>query len=392
MKATRNGWTPARLLGILAATILAVQQVLMPAAPASAQGINPRDLAITDDEAGKQATRALDQEGSDARSSWVRLQWERDKEGADTLTGPWTVHSSVWVTQDFTTAREIFKEQAAKNKDFPEAYYARGGTFALSLPGVGTESSGLSACVDCNVKDDINYHHRAVIRWGVVVQVIYLYGLEKVTPQSLVNWYAAQLQARIPEAALNAPEKVGGPITTERPPAPADARLVTAPPKELTLRIDEVGKRAEVVRQKDGKDARGNWYEVRYERGGSGSRFYEGPVTIYSYAHVAKDEENAKQVYQDQIKLNEKFPEADKRIGDKFELKGDPVGDESQGLSACERSCNFDGDILGHKRLVFRTYNVVSVIYLYGQFMEEGLTDFHPVFFSQIVNKRVTGE
>ena len=32
-----------------------------------AQDISPRDLAITDDEAGKQATRSLDEEGSDGR-------------------------------------------------------------------------------------------------------------------------------------------------------------------------------------------------------------------------------------------------------------------------------------------------------------------------------------
>jgi hypothetical protein len=393
MTVSQRGWTPAQLFGVLAAGILVLQTLLVPAATVSAQGINPRDLALTDDEAGKQATRALDQEGSDARAAWVQLQWERNQEGPDALTGPWTVHSSVWVAQDFVTAREIFKEQAGKNKDFPEAYFARGGTFALTLPGVGNESSGLSACLDCNAKDDIYLHHRAVVRWGVVVHVVYLYGLDKVTQQDLMNWYVAQLRMRIPEAALNAPERVGGPITTEQQAAPADPRLVTAPPKELTLRIDEVGKRAEVARQKDGKDARGNWYEVRYERGGSGSRFYEGPVTLYSYAHVAKDEESAKQVFQEQIKRNDTFPEADKRIGNKFELKGgDGVGDESRGLSACERSCNLDGDIYLHKRLVFRTYNVVSVVYLYGLAAEEGLTDFHPVFFSEIVNKRVTGE
>ena len=323
----------------------------------------------------------------------MRLQWERNKEGPDALTGPWTIHSTVYVTQDFSTARAIFKEQTAKNKDFPEAYYARGGTFPLPLPGVGNESSGLSACLDCNAKDEIYFHHRAVIRWGVVVHVVYLYGLDRVTQQDLLRWYVKQLEARIPDAALNAPEKVGGPITNESAPPPADARLVTADPKEITLRVDEVGKRAEIARQKDGKDARGAWYEVRFERGGTGSRFYEGPVTIYSYVHVAKDEESAKQSYQDQIKLNEKMPEAGNLgVGARFELKGDAVGDESQGLSACEKSCNVDGELFVHKRLVTRTYNVVSVVYLYGLAVDEGLTDFHPVFFSQLVVKRANGE
>ena len=393
MKPSRRASKLTRLPAVLAAVLLALQLLQAPAPPASAQGIDPRYLAVTDDEAGKQATRTVDQEGSDDRAAWVRLQWERNTEGPDALTGPWTVHSSVWVAQDFTTARAIFKEQADKNKSFPEAYFARGGTFPLPLTGVGTESSGLSACVDCNIKDDIFLHHRAVARSGVVVHVLYLYGPDKIVPQDLLRWYLAQIQARIPEAALNAPERVGGPITNEAPPAPADPRLVTADPKDIALRVDEVGKRAELKRQKDGKDARGNWYEVRYERGGTGSRFYEGPVTIYSYVHVARDEESAKAVFTDQTKLNEKLPEADERIGDKFELLGgDGIGDESQGRSACERGCNLDGEIFVHKRLVARTYNVVSVVYLYGLSVDEGNTDGAAVFLSEVVVKRAKGE
>jgi hypothetical protein len=382
-----------RLPVLLATALLALQLVLMPARAVVADSIDPRNLAVTDDEAGKQATRTLNEEGSDNRAAWVRLQWERNTEGPDALTGPWTVHSSVWVAQDFVTARAIFKEQADKNKSFPEAYFARGGTFALPLPGVGTESAGLSACLDCNAKDEIFLHHRAVVRWGVVVHVLYLYGPDKVAPADLLRWYLSQLGARIPEAALNAPERVGGPITNEAPPAAADPRLVTANPKDIALRVEEVGKRAELKRQKDGKDARGAWYEARYERGGTGSRFYEGPVTIYSYVHVSKDEESAKGVFQDQIKLNDKFPEATERIGDKFELKGgDGIGDESQGRSACERACNVDGELYVHKRLVTRTYNVVSVVYLYGLSVDEGLTDWHAINFSETVVRRAIGE
>jgi hypothetical protein len=394
MQPSRRAARLVRLPVGLAAIVLALQLVLAPAPSVSADGIEPRALAVTDDEAGKQATRTIDQEGRDDRAAWVRLQWERNIEGPDALTGPWTVHSSVWVAQDFATAREIFKEQADKNKSFPEAFYARGGTFPLPLPGVGTESSGLSACVDCNVKDEIFLHHRGVARWGVVVHALYLYGPDRIVPQDLLKWYLAQLQARIPEAALNAPERVGGPITNEAPPPPADPRLVTANPKEIALRVDEVGKRAELKRQKDGKDARGSWYEVRYERGGTGSRFYEGPVTIYSYVHVGKDEASAKDVFQDQVTLNEKFPEAGGvGVGDRFELRGSGgVGDESQGISACERRCNMDGEIFVHKRQVTRTYNVVSVVYTYGLSVDEGNTDWHALHFSEVVVKRANGE
>jgi hypothetical protein len=377
--------------------VLASALIMPPLAALSpralADDINPRDLAITDDEAGKSATRTIDQEGSDARSKWVHLQWERNQENADALTGPWTVHSTVYVTQDFESSRAIFKEQSDKNKDFPEAYYKHGGTFKLDLPGVGTQSSGLSACFDCDVKDEINYHHRAVVRWGTVVEVVYLYGVDKVNPQDLMRWYLQQLGGRIPESALTAPEKAGGAPTTEGQPAPADARMVTADPKEIVLRVDEVGKRAEDKAHKDGKDDRGNWYQVRYERSGTGSRFYEGPVTIYSYVFVAKDVDSAKAVYQEQVALNGKLPEAlDKSVGDRFELKGgDGVGDESQGISACEKKCNQDGDIYVHKRLVFRNYNAVSVVYTYGLSVDEGNTDQSAIDFSQIVNKRIAG-
>lgn len=384
----------ARLPAVLTAVVLALQLLVAPAPVVRAQDIDPRYLAVTDDEAGKQATRTIDQQGQDDRAAWVKLQWERNIENADSLTGPWTVHSSVWVARDFSTARAIFKEQADKNKNFPEAFFARGGTFPLPLPGVGTQSSGLSACFDCNVKDEIFLHHRAVVRWGIVVHVLYLYGPDLHVPADLLRWYLSQLQARIPESALNAPEVVGGPITNEAAPPPADANLVTAPPKEIALRVEEVGKRAELKRQKDGKDARGSWYEVRYERGGTGSRFYEGPVTIYNYVHVSKDEEGAKGVFQDQIKLNTKFPEAAGiGVGPPFELVGGgSVGDESEGKSACVKTCAGDGDIFVHRRQVARSYNVVSVVYTYGQLVDEGNTDEAAVFLSQTVVKRARGE
>ena len=384
----------ARLPAVFATAMLILQVLVVPAQTVRAQDIDPAYLAVTDEEAGKQATRSISEQGSDDKASWVRRQWERNTENQDSLTGPWTVHSSVWVARDFTTARAIYKEQADKNKNFPEAFFARGGTFPLPLPGVGTQSSGLSACYDCNIKDEIFLHHRAVVRWGIVVHVLYLYGPDLHVPADLLRWYLSELGARIPESALNAPEVVGGPITNEAAPPPADANLVTAPPKEIALRVEEVGKRAELKRQKDGKDARGNWYEVRYERGGTGSRFYEGPVTIYSYVHVAKDEEGAKGVFQDQIKLNVKFPEASGvGVGPPFELVGGGgVGDESEVKSACVKTCTGDGDIFVHRRLVARSYNVVSVVYTYGQLVDEGNTDQAAVFLSQVVVKRAKGE
>jgi hypothetical protein len=107
---------------------------------------------------------------------------------------------------------------------------------------------------------------------------------------------------------------------------------------------------------------------------------------------VANDVDSAKQVFQEQVKLNDKIPEAaDRKVGDKFELKGaDGIGDESAGISACEGGCNKDGDVYVHKRLVFRSYNAVSVVYTYGLSVDEGNTDQSAITFAQIVLKRLT--
>jgi hypothetical protein len=45
--------------------------------------------------------------------------------------------------------------------------------------------------------------------------------------------------------------------------------------------------------------------------------------------------------------------------------------------------------------MVARSYNMVSVIYLYGQLVDEGHegnTDWHAIYFSELVVKRARGE
>ena len=62
MQPARHASNLARLPAVLTAAVLVIQLLLAPTPPVSAEGINPRDLAITDDEAGNQATRPIDQE------------------------------------------------------------------------------------------------------------------------------------------------------------------------------------------------------------------------------------------------------------------------------------------------------------------------------------------
>ena len=64
MKPSRSTSNLTRLPAILATLLLTLQLVLVPTRSVAAQGIDPRYLAVSDDEAGKQATRTINEDGS----------------------------------------------------------------------------------------------------------------------------------------------------------------------------------------------------------------------------------------------------------------------------------------------------------------------------------------
>ena len=131
---------------------------------------------------------------------------------------------------------------------------------------------------------------------------------------------------------------------------------------------------------------------MRYERPRTYAGYRAGPVTVFSQVFVARDRAAADQIYQDQTKKNEEFPEAKEKVGGRFELKeSNEIGDESRGLSACNTSCNSDKEIYLHKRLVARIENVVSVVYIWGLANEEGVTDAGARYFASLVAARVRG-
>jgi hypothetical protein len=383
-------------MAVVTAAVLAIQILLVSIPPVRAADFVPRDIAITDDEAGRQAARTIDKDGEDDRSVWVQLRWERDQESPDATTGPATVENVVWVAKDLASARAIYQEQAKLNQDFPEAFYGRTGSFPFPISKIGDEVSGLSACLDCNAKEELRLHHRVTFRRGVVVSTLYLYGAAATTPQSLVTWFATQAVSRVPDSATNAPERAGGsPVASAAPAegaaqaAPPQSTLVIAEPKDLAIKIGEAGKGAKMKRDKDGSDARASWYDVRFEREGTGGRFYQGPVSVQNAVFVARDVESARAIYLEQVALNDQIPEAERRVGQKFELKdASEIGDEGAGVSACERSCNAGGEIYVHKRLVSRVANVVSVVYLWGLSHEDGTSDWHARYFGDLVMGR----
>jgi hypothetical protein len=158
----------------VAAAVLAIQIVPVSIPPARAADFAPREIVITDDEAGRQAARAIDKDGEDDRSVWAQLRWERDQESADATTGPATIENVVWVAKDLASARAIYREQAKLNQDFPEAFYGRKGSFPFTKTKIGDEVSGASACLDCNAKEELRLHHRVTFRRGAVVSILYL--------------------------------------------------------------------------------------------------------------------------------------------------------------------------------------------------------------------------
>jgi hypothetical protein len=186
---------------------------------------------------------------------------------------------------------------------------------------------------------------------------------------------------RTPTAA---PTSTRGAPTTPptRTPTPTATRIprpsVKGDPKDLVIKEDDAGKNAEQELAKAGYDAKSVWYEVRYEKKETFANFRSGPTQIYQKAILAVDTDTARKIYDEQVKLNTKFPEATKRTGDQFEWdpkEGDEdVGDEAVGFGACERSCDTGGEIYIHRRVVFIINDLVGVTYTYGLDNPEGNT------------------
>jgi hypothetical protein len=186
---------PLALVVALAAALLAVAPLAAPAA--LAQDRNPADIATTMDEAGKDILSFVEEEGSDDYGRWVQRRWERDRDNEDARVGPVLTFNKVWVAKDVPAAEALFKEQAGKLREFPEAVDPARGPFAWDIQPLGDQTAALSACVDCNDKGGLELHHRVVVRKGNVVGVMYIFGDEKVATQDLMLFFAGKLAERM---------------------------------------------------------------------------------------------------------------------------------------------------------------------------------------------------
>jgi len=344
---------------------------------------DPRGIALTDEEAGDSAVRLIDEEYTDARGRYLHLRWERDRDNEDVRTGPIVVDNRVWVATSVGTAQAIFDQEAGRQAEFPEAFDPRNGPFEFAIRPLGDQVVALSACDDCNTRGGLNLHHRIVTRQGNVVSVVYTYGRESIATQGLATWFAARVADRfLLVAATRAPDAGAAPSEPL-------STLIQRAPQELVVTLGEVGEHAELVQQIEMSDGRARSYQVRYERPQTFDTFRSGPATVFNRVLVARDLITARQLFSEQVALNDDFPEARVGVGDPFALDEGPVGDEAQGLAACVGSCNSDEEIFVHKRLVSRVDNVVSVVYLWGLSDPEGTTAWRARYFSALVEGRV---
>jgi hypothetical protein len=152
-----------------------------PTGPVLFQG-TALDLVFKLTDAGKEATMYDSDDGSDARGTWARRRYERrdDSGSADTL-GPRVIDHTVHVTKTVDQAKQLFKDESAKNDKFPEqlARDQRKGFFKFDIKNMVEQTAAVSACNDCGGKDQLMLHHRIVQQRENKVSVLYLYGRDK---------------------------------------------------------------------------------------------------------------------------------------------------------------------------------------------------------------------
>jgi hypothetical protein len=183
-------------------------------------------------------------------------------------------------------------------------------------------------------------------------------------------------------------------------PAPSPTKAPSAPPsgdpKRFLPTEAEAGKGAneESKQSKNGSDSRMVWASNRIERERTNANLNSGPVTIAAKAIIAADVETARKILEEEAKLNDKFPEANDKVGGLFEfnIEGDQdVGEDAAGRSACvAKGCDAkEDDNQIHRRMVFRVDRYVGVVYTFGLSAPEGNTQAYSRLFAEHMVKRM---
>ena len=137
---------------------------------------DPKQAILTLEDAGKEATQYIADEGTDKYGKFARHRFERDRSNGASALGPNVIDNKVWIAKDVNAAKELFKEQAAI-RNFPERKEsAQGSVEKIKPTSYGEEFSFTSAFYQ---DDKVWQHYRFVIRQGNVVAVLYLFGREE---------------------------------------------------------------------------------------------------------------------------------------------------------------------------------------------------------------------
>jgi hypothetical protein len=137
---------------------------------------DPHKVVLTIEDAGKEATQYINDEGNDKYGKWARTRYERDRSNGASALGPNVMDSKVWVAKDVETAKGLYKEQSAI-KNFPERKEKVEGPVEKIKPTKYGEEFSFEAGYFQD--DKIWQHYRIVYRRVNLVAVVYLFGREE---------------------------------------------------------------------------------------------------------------------------------------------------------------------------------------------------------------------
>ena len=336
------------LLGLVLASPLAASPLQQTdPAPAQAQvTLDPKWLVLRPEDVGPGMVLASTQTRDEGRAVYSELRFEPDYKGLEgPPPTPLLVVDKFWLADDTETARQIFQEQA--DAGFAEARGAVGSVGPISLPPLGDEARGIGGCGPC---DGDVLHFRIVFRYLNGVHAIYSYGDRAYAYQEVAVNLANILNERIRAV----------------PSGPLPDKVWQIGPRDAVLTGADVAREAFSAGEEGGSDDRGSWYWTRFKLTREFESRHVGPLDIYSKVWVAPSIEVAQAIFAEQAQPG--FPEAQEEVGvGQFPMEDPPsVGNENFGWSACNEDCNTEFFRYLHHRYLFRSGNVVGLIYIWG--------------------------
>jgi hypothetical protein len=139
---------------------------------------DPKQAVLKLEDAGKEATQYINEEGSDKYGPFARTRFERDRSKGASSLGPNVIDSKVWIAKDVDSAKALFKEQAAIT-NFPERKEKVDGPVEKVKPTAYGDDFSFSSGFYQDDDNKVWQHYRFEMRVGNVVSVIYLFGKEE---------------------------------------------------------------------------------------------------------------------------------------------------------------------------------------------------------------------